>query len=130
MHPKILAIFFASVISVSVIDMIRRRKMTFKYSLGWLSACLVVIFFSANDYFLKHVSKFFGFALPSNFIFFLLLIFVIFLSLLLTVYTSEQNSRLEAIAQALAIFEYQGKKTKREGPLSGQDPARPSGKEA
>ena len=112
MYPKIVAILVSVVILFAVIDLIRRQKMTFKYSFGWLSVCFVVLFFAINDQFLKKIARFFGFALPSNFIFFLLLVFVIYLTLILTVYTNEQNTRVESLAQAIAILEHQFKKSR------------------
>jgi hypothetical protein len=59
---------------------------------------------------LKDLASWAGFTLPSNFIFFLLLIFVIFFSLLLTIHINEQNSRAEALAQAIAKLDYRLKK--------------------
>jgi len=106
MEAKTFAIFIAGIIFLVVIELVRRQKMTFKYSLSWLSACLLVLFFAINDGLLDKLSTLSGFQLPSNFIFFLLLTFFVFLSLLLTIYVNEQNNRCETLAQAVGILEH------------------------
>ncbi len=80
--------------------------MTFKYSLAWLSVSLAVVFFAFNENVLFGLAKWVGFQLPSNFIFFSLLVFFVFLTLLLTLYINEQNTKTEKLAQALGILEY------------------------
>src|SRR3990167_9341307 len=99
MPAKTFAILISIVIFLFVIELIRRQKMTFKYSTFWLGTCIFVLFFAFNDRLLTNVSEIFGFELLSNFIFFLLLVFFILLSLLLTLYVNEQNSRSETLAQ-------------------------------
>lgn len=102
MQPKTFALCLTVFILIAVIDLIRRQKMSFKYALTWLALSMAVIFVTIYDAWLRNIAQWAGFALPSNFIFFLLLIFVIFSSLLLTLYINEQNNRTEAIAQAIA----------------------------
>lgn len=110
MHPKIFALIMAFLILILVIDRIRRQKMTFKYALAWLSSSVLVLIFTIQDDWITKLAHWTGFALPSNFIFFLLLMFVIFFSLLLTIYINEQNSRTESIAQAIAKLDFRLKK--------------------
>ena len=110
MHSKIFALIMATLILILVVDRIRRQKMTFKYALAWLVSSFLVLFFTIQDDWLRQLSHWAGFALPSNFIFFLLLIFVIFFSLLLTIHINEQNSRTESLAQAIAKLDYRLKK--------------------
>lgn len=105
MQPKTFAILSAIMIAFIVIEAIRRQKMTFKYSIFWLGTCALVLFFSFYDKLLATLSSLFGFALPSNFVFFLLVVFFIILSLLLTIYINEQNTRTETLAQTIALLE-------------------------
>ena len=115
MHPKTFAIMMACIILILVIDLIRRQKMTFKYALTWLASSALVLLFTIQDSWLNNLAQWAGFALPSNFIFFLLLVFVIFFSLLLTLHINEQNSRTESLAQAIAKLDYRLKKLEKEG---------------
>ncbi|HOW59980.1 MAG TPA: DUF2304 domain-containing protein [Candidatus Omnitrophota bacterium] len=114
MQPKTFALCLTAFILIAVIDLIRRQKMSFKYALTWLVLSAGVIFFTIYDAWLRNIAQWAGFALPSNFIFFLLLIFVIFSSLLLTLYINEQNNRTETIAQAIAKLDLRIKQIEEE----------------
>ena len=107
MQVKHFAMIIACLIFITVIEHIRRQKLTFKYSMYWLTGSLAVIFLAFYDKILYPISTFLGFQLTSNFIFFLVLIFFVFLSFFLTVYISEQNARTETLAQAIAMLEFQ-----------------------
>ena len=115
MHPKMLTLIITSFIMILVINLIRHQKMTFKYALAWLASCTLVIVFTVQDPWIGALAEWAGFALTSNFIFFLLLIFVIFFSLLLTIHINEQNSRTESLAQAIAKLDHRLKKLEKEG---------------
>ncbi len=110
MQAKTFALVMTALILFFVINLIRRQKMSFKYALAWLLSSSLTILFTVQDSWLHAISKWAGFALPSNFVFFLLLIFVILFSLLLTLHINEQNSRAEALAQAIAKLDYRLKK--------------------
>jgi hypothetical protein len=105
MHTKILAIAVCAAVLFFVIELIRREKLTFKYALAWMLVSVVGIFFSIFDQFLFKIAYFFGFELPSNFIFFSLLCTFVFLSLLLTILLCQQNARNDKVAQKLGILE-------------------------
>ena len=115
MHAKVFAIGSSVAILLIVIELIRRQKMTFKYSVVWLLTCILALYFSLSETPVQILSSFAGFRLPSNFIFFLLSCFVTLLSLLLTIYVNEQNSRSEVLAQSLAKLEYKIQKLEAKG---------------
>lgn len=115
MHPKIFAIIMTGAILFFVLNLIRREKMSFKYAVTWLAASSLALLFSIKEIWLQAISKWVGFALPSNFVFFLLLIFVLLLSLLLTLYINEQNNRTEALAQTIAKLDFRLKKLEKDG---------------
>ena len=112
MHARWFAIGSSIAVLILVIELIRRQKMTFKYSMTWLAGSTLAFFLALDQQLLSRISKWAGFALLSNFIFFLITILVILLSLLLTIYINEQNSRTESLAQAIALLEYRLKKSK------------------
>lgn len=120
MNTKRLLIASALLVFFFVIELIRRQKMTFKYSLFWLVSCVTVLFFTWHDKLLAAMSEWAGFMLPSNFVFFLLLVFFILLSLFLTLYVNEENNRSETLAQAIARLEFKLNKLDRE--LRAKDP--------
>ncbi|OGW79810.1 MAG: hypothetical protein A3G33_02875 [Omnitrophica bacterium RIFCSPLOWO2_12_FULL_44_17] len=110
MNVKVFVILITVVILLTVIEQIRREKMTFKYSLSWLFGCTIVLVLGLNSHLLHILARFAGFQLASNFIFFLFLVFFIMLTLFLTIHINEQNNRTETLAQAMGIIEYKLKK--------------------
>ena len=112
MHAKILSVFISVVILAIVIELVRREKLTFKYAAGWLFISTVAIFFAVFDNSLSALAQWFGFELPSNFIFFTLLSIFVFLSLLLTAFLCEQNNRNDIMAQKIGLLELEISKLK------------------
>ena len=110
MAVKTFAILTSLLIFFFVIELIRRQKTTFKYSLFWIITCTIVLFFTYHDGLLRKISQLAGFELLSNFIFFLLLVFFIVLSLILTIYVNEQNNRSDLLAQSVGMLEYELKR--------------------
>lgn len=105
MNIQFLAVAISFSIFLFVLDLVRRRRLTFKYALAWLFVSGAAVFFSFFKQFLFWCASFLGFELPSNFIFFALLCVFVFLSLLLTVFLCQQNERNDAMAQKIAILE-------------------------
>jgi hypothetical protein len=114
MQARYFALIVAVVIFLFVVDLIRREKMTFRYALFWLSSCALVIILSLWEKLLWKVSALAGFELPSNFVFFLLLAFFTTVTLLLTLYINEQNSRTQSLAQSITRLEYHIKKLEKD----------------
>lgn len=114
MPVKYFVLIITLLILAAVVDSIRREKMTFKYAANWFLGGMTAILFSLNEQWIFKLSQWAGFSLPSNFIFFLLLVFVIFLSLGMTLFINEQNSRAESLAQAIAKLENEINQLKKE----------------
>src|SRR5262245_51101445 len=104
MNAGIFAVYSSLIILLFVLELIRRQKMTFKYSLFWLTMSCIVIFATFHFSLIETLSKLAGFRLPSNFLFFLMVVFFLWLSLQLTVYVNEQNNRTDALAQSIALL--------------------------
>jgi len=110
MNIKIFAIIVSTLILLTILELARRERLTFKYAIGWILIAAVAIFFEIFDSFLMDISRWFGFALPSNFIFFVLLVFFIFLSVFLTMFLCQQDSRNDAMAQKIGMLELELKR--------------------
>ncbi len=110
---KILSIAVPLSALLLVIELIRQEKLTFKYAFGWICVSLVAIFFTIFDAVLFKIAYFFGFKLPSNFIFFSLLSVFVFLSLLMTLFLCQQNSRNDIMAQKMAVLEFEVEELKK-----------------
>jgi len=104
-NARIVSIALSALVMLFVIELVRREKLTFKYAMGWLLVLTPAIFLAVFDKYLYQMSAWFGFRLPSNFIFFVILGGFVFLSLILTIFLCQQNSRNDATAQKLGILE-------------------------
>ncbi len=112
MNIHIVALLVSLAVFLFVIDLVRRRRLTFKYAVAWLLVSAGGIFFAVFYKVLFVLAAWLGFELPSNFIFFTLFCVFVFLSLLLTVFLCQQNSRNDAMAQKIALLELELKKIK------------------
>jgi hypothetical protein len=112
MSIHILAISLSLVIFFFVVDLVRRQKLTFKYALAWLFVSGAGVFFAVFHKFLFWIAALLGFELPSNFIFFTLFCVFVFLSLVITVFLCQQNSRNDIMAQKIALLEFEIKQLK------------------
>lgn len=102
---KLLAIAVSLFIFFFVIDLIRRKKLTFQYAVSWLAASLFGLAAAIFDDLFFTFAGLLGFTLPSNFIFFLISVVMVILSLVLTVYLCHQTNRIETMAQKLSLLE-------------------------
>ena len=112
MGIKFLAMIVSAAVFSTVIELVRREKLTFKYAFGWMVISGVGLFFAVFDQLLFKIAYALGFQLPSNFIFFMLLVFFVFLSLLLTIFLCEQDGRNKVMAQKIGILEMELKELK------------------
>ncbi len=113
MNIHVVSITVSTAIFLFVIELVRRRKLTFKYAMGWLLVSAGAIFSAVFYRLLFACAAFLGFELPSNFIFFSLFCAFVFLSLLLTVFLCQQNNRNDVMAQKIALVEFELKELKK-----------------
>lgn len=109
---KIIAITLSVLILFFVIDLTRRERLTFKYAFGWMCVCLLAIIISIFDTTVESLAHVLGFELASNFIFFGLLACLVALSLLMTLFLCEQNTRNDLMAQKIGLLELELNKLK------------------
>ena len=105
MAIKLFALILSGLVLIFAIELVRREKLTFKYAFGWMVMSLLAIFFVIFDQLLFEISRWFGFTLPSNFIFFVLFFGFVVWSLFLTVFLCQQDMRNDTMAQKIGILE-------------------------
>ena len=105
MNIQALAVLLSLLIFATVVELVRRHRLTFKYALAWLLVSSLGIVCSVFKGFIFRLSTLLGFEVPSNFIFFTLFCVFIFVSLLLTVFLCQLNSRNDRMAQKIALLE-------------------------
>ncbi len=116
MNIKVLAIAISVLVFLLVIELIRSGRLTFKYAVSWLAASAIGIVVAVFDRVLFHAAHALGFTLASNFIFFLIGVALVFLSLVLTVYLCQQTVRSERLAQDIALMKLEIEKLKHNNP--------------
>lgn len=104
MNARILSLILAGLLFVTVLELVRREKLTFKYAAGWLLASAAGILVAIFDQWVYRLAEILGFRLTSNFIFYAALGGFVFLSLVLTIFLCQQNERNDKMAQTLAIL--------------------------
>ncbi len=113
MSIKLLGITLAVIILSIVVELTRREKLTFKYAAIWLMVSSTAVFFAVFDELLFKIAYAFGFQLPSNFIFFVLMTAFVFITLLMTIFLCQQNRRNDKMAQRLAMLEFEVEELKK-----------------
>ena len=101
-----ISIGIAVMLLLLTIELLRREKLTFKYAISWLSGCLVAVFFGINRDVVMSISNGLGFEIPSNFIFLGLFCLLLFMSLLMTVFLSQQSRRNDQMAQQIGLLKH------------------------
>jgi hypothetical protein len=119
MSLKIFVITLSVLIFLTIIELARREKISFKYAIGWIVIALLAIFFEIFHDLLFELARWFGFTLPSNFIFFILLTSFVFWSLFLTMFLCQQNQRNNTMAQKIGMLELELKTLKRQDNQGG-----------
>ncbi|MFT5169464.1 MAG: hypothetical protein ACI9F2_000118 [Lysobacterales bacterium] len=109
---RILTLILASVFFLFLLELIREEKLTFKYAVGWLVLAILAFLGAIFDGVLFELSHIFGFELTSNFIFFSIISILVFISLMITIFLCQQNSRNDTIAQNLGTLEFEIKELK------------------
>src|SRR5437867_910091 len=105
MGIKLFALILSVLVLVIAIELVRKERLTFKYAFGWMVMSVLAIFFVIFDNVLFEISRWFGFTLPSNFIFFILFFGFVIWSLFLTVFLCQQDVRNDTMAQKIGILE-------------------------
>ena len=95
---------FNLLIFLSVIELVRRRKLKEKYSILWLCAALVMIFFSLSRELLHSAARLLGIQYPPSLIFLIAFLFLIIINIHFSVVISELSDKNKTLARELAIM--------------------------
>ncbi len=103
-----IVILFATLVAVSivlsVVELIRRNRLKEKYSLLWLGASLVILFFSVSRKSLDTISLLVGIQYSPSFIFLLATLFLIVINIHFSTVISELSEKNKNLAQEIALL--------------------------
>jgi predicted permease len=103
--PNFLALIGSLILLLLILELIRRRYLRERYSLLWIATGGFSLLLSIKVDLLRDISDLLGFSIPSNALFFLGLLFLILLSLGLSVITSRLAEKNRILAQKVVLLE-------------------------
>ena len=90
---------------IIVLSMLKRRRLTLKYTLLWLLTGVVMLIFVDFPELLQSLAGFIGAQTLMNTLYLLIIGFILVLLMMLTSIVSKQTERIAFLAQANAILE-------------------------
>ncbi|HET6515675.1 MAG TPA: DUF2304 domain-containing protein [Thermodesulfovibrionales bacterium] len=93
-----------ALILMSVVELIRRNRLKEKYSLLWLVAAFVMLFFSISRSSLEWLSLLVGIQYPPSFIFILAFLFLIVINVHFSTVISELFEKNKDLTQEVALL--------------------------
>ena len=90
---------------IIVLSMLKRRRLTLKYTLLWLLTGVVMLIFVVFSEFLQSLASFIGAQTLMNTLYLLIIGFILVLLMMVTSIVSKQTERIAFLAQANAILE-------------------------
>ncbi len=103
---QLLAIIVSLLLLGTTIELIRRRYLEEKYAISWLLACVFFLVCSVNLKIVAFLSSLAGVMLPSNFLFLLAFLFLLIVTLSLTVMVSNESKMTRKLAQELSTVKF------------------------
>jgi hypothetical protein len=102
---QIVAIVAASGLLVTILELVRRRRLLERYALLWLFSGVVLLALASWRGALEELAKLVGIAYPPNALFFVAFAFVLVLLLHFSVAVSRLTDQTKVLAQRLALLE-------------------------
>jgi hypothetical protein len=103
--PNFLALVGSLILLLLILELIRRRYLRERYSLLWIATGGFSLLLSIKVDLLYEISDLLGFSIPSNALFFLGILFLILLSLGLSVITSRLAEKNRILTQKVVLLE-------------------------
>ncbi len=120
---NIIALLVSVCLLLLIFELLREERLTFKYAVGWIILVVLAILGALFDEKLFELAHFFGFELASNFVFFAVLAFFVFLSLFMTIFLCQQNKNNDIMIQKIGMLEHEVNqlKKKKDFQANGKD---------
>lgn len=107
---KLSSIIFLLILIVFVFYLVRREKISVKYSLVWIIPCVVLLIFILVPGFLTWTTNILGFQTASNMILSLLIGLLLLITISLTVIVSKQKEQIRLLIQEVSILKNEQQK--------------------
>ena len=104
MNLKISAIIFLLFVILFVLHLVRKEKISIKYSLVWILPCIVLLIFVLVPGFLTWTTNLLGFQTASNMVLSLLIGLLMVITIALTVIVSKQKEQIRLLVQEVSLL--------------------------
>ena len=101
---KLSSIIFLLIIIAFVFYLVRREKISVKYSLVWTIPCVVLLIFILVPGFLTWTTNTLGFQTASNMVLSLLIGLLLMITIALTVIVSKQKEQIRLLIQEVSLL--------------------------
>lgn len=109
---KITSIIFLLILILLVLHLVKKEKITIKYSLVWFMPSILLFIFILVPGFLNWTTKALGFQTSSNMILTLLVGLLLIITMALTVIVSTQKGQIRLLIQEISILKKENKNEK------------------
>lgn len=101
---KIVSISFLLFLIVMIFHLLKKDRITIKYSIVWLLPSFILLIFIIIPGFLNFTTKLLGFQTASNMVFALLIALLLMISIVLTVIVSRQKNQIRVLIQEVSLL--------------------------
>lgn len=107
---RVLMIAFAIFMILIIIYILRKGRISIKYSLVWFFSGGILLISVLIPNFVEKIATFLGFELMSNMIFTILIGILLFITISLTIIVSGQNNKIRLLIQEISMLKGNKKK--------------------
>lgn len=101
---KLEVAIFCIVTIIIILQIVRKGRISVKYSLFWLFAILFMLTSALIPNLMEIVAKWLGFELLSNMMFSMVIVILMFVSISLTIIVSGQNEKIRLLIQEVSLL--------------------------
>lgn len=101
---QVIIIVAMLLVALMIVNLLRQKKIDFKYGLGWLVIDLCILCLAVFPFLLEKIAHFIGIASPVNMLFFFGLLFSLVVIFSLSVAVSKLSDRVKKLSQEIAII--------------------------
>lgn len=101
---KVLLLIISIFLFFSTLNLVRKQKISLKYSLIWIFSSLVLLVISIFTDFFNKLTNLIGFQLSSNFVIAILIFFLLIITRQLTRIVSDQNKKITKLIQEISLL--------------------------
>lgn len=101
---QIVSIIGSLIFFITIIELIRKKKLKEAYAIIWLFFAILFLFFSIWRKALDYISALFGIYYPPALLFLLLIVTLLLVVIQISVVISKQNEQIKNLAQEIALL--------------------------